>query len=731
MLEWFNKLSEGWQTAIFGAAVAVGLTVIGGIIKYSWPKKDRTSRKPDDTHTAPTSPPPPDAHIIHNLPYGSIGKLLKGRTKPLQKLQKQLAAAKPAAITQPATIHGLGGVGKTRLAVEYALRSLNDKTYTAALFVTADSVFSLNTNLAALASPNLLNLPEFNQPDQGIIVEAVISTLSRRTDWLLILDNVDDDPTRQHICAELLPRLITGRLLITSRLSNWPPDIADLPVTKLNTKDAASYLRSSTKAKRAETKRDNNLSEQLAETLDGLPVALEQAAAYIKRTHITFTKYMEEFEKSRAQTLARYEQLVGYDSPVLFTWSSTQARLTPVAHCILRLASFLAPEPIPTALFESQTDSLTKAIDILRQEEFHQEIQPLDSGLDLREALAELADWSMINLAHDSFTVHRLVQDAVRLTIPSDLQKSWTELALNIVGGYIPDEPEPQDVRSWPLWVAVEPHVTCIIQKAASFNIPEPTGWLMNSLGLYLQQRVRFDEAEYLVRRVLALNEELLGHTHTTVAACLNNLAQLYQATNRLKEAEPLMLRALKIDEASLGKDHPEVAIELNNLAQLYNATNRLKEAEPLMQRALKIDEVSQGKDHPDVAMDLNNLAELLRETRRFEAAEPMYKRVLEIWGKSLGKDHPQVAIALNNLAMLYRDTNRLKEAEPLMERHLVIFLQFTRRTGHPHPHLDTAIKNYTALLMQLGHTQDQITARLKRLAPEIFQSPDNQPKEN
>jgi len=140
------------------------------------------------------------------------------------------------------------------------------------------------------------------------------------------------------------------------------------------------------------------------------------------------------------------------------------------------------------------------------------------------------------------------------------------------------------------------------------------------------------------------------------------------------------MLRALKIDEASLGKDHPKVAIRLNNLAQLYQATNRLKEAEPLMQRALKIDEASLGKDHPDVA------------------------------------------IRLNNLAQLYKATNRLKEAEPLMQRHLVIFLQFTRRTGHPHPHLENAINNYAGLLMQMGHSKDEIGARLKRLAPEMFQ---------
>jgi len=138
------------------------------------------------------------------------------------------------------------------------------------------------------------------------------------------------------------------------------------------------------------------------------------------------------------------------------------------------------------------------------------------------------------------------------------------------------------------------------------------------------------------------------------------------------------MQRALRIDEASLGKDHPKVAIRLNNLALLYQASNRLKEAVPLLQRALKIDEASLGKDHTDVARDLNNLARL------------------------------------------YQATNRLPEAEPLMKRAVEILLQFTRRTGHPHPHLQDAIANYTALLIQMGHSQNEFLVRLNRLAPEI-----------
>ncbi|HEY5504960.1 MAG TPA: tetratricopeptide repeat protein, partial [Sedimentisphaerales bacterium] len=203
----------------------------------------------------------------------------------------------------------------------------------------------------------------------------------------------------------------------------------------------------------------------------------------------------------------------------------------------------------------------------------------------------------------------------------------------------------------------------------------------------------------------------------------LNDMAVVYYENADYQEAEPMYKRALAIDEASLGKDHPNVATDLNNLAALYKATNRFSKAEPLMKRALAIDEVSFGKDHPNVARDLNNLAQLYQATNRLAEAEPLMKRALAIDEAGFGKDHPNVAIRLNNLAMLYQATNRLPEAEPLMKRVVEILIEFTRRTGHPHPHLKDAIENYAGLLMKMGYSKEEVTDRLKRLAPEMFKS--------
>jgi tetratricopeptide (TPR) repeat protein len=166
----------------------------------------------------------------------------------------------------------------------------------------------------------------------------------------------------------------------------------------------------------------------------------------------------------------------------------------------------------------------------------------------------------------------------------------------------------------------------------------------------------------------VAQRADTAGLTEPT-ARLIKQLGALLFAKSLYTQAEPFYRRALAIDEAIVGPDHPTVAIVLNNLAQLLQATNRLAEAELLMRRALAIDEAS------------------------------------------LGPDHSNVAIHLNNLALLLRHTNWPVEAEPLMRRHLAIFIDFERKTGHPHPHRDYAVVNYTALLTEMGKSEAEIKA--------------------
>ena len=225
---------------------------------------------------------------------------------------------------------------------------------------------------------------------------------------------------------------------------------------------------------------------------------------------------------------------------------------------------------------------------------------------------------------------------------------------------------------------------------------------LLLQAGLH-ETRLEWDEA-------LALLQTVAGKAPQWYEARLK-LGSLLDTLARYADAEPHNRAAVH-----LARTPNEEATVINNLAQLLQATNRLEEAEPLMRRALKIDEASFGPEHPVVARDLNNLAGLLQATNRLEAAEPLMRRALEIDEVSFGREHPRVAVQLNNLAQLLQDTNRLDEAEPLSAQHLEIFLLFTMRTSHAHPHLHAAFENYRGLLALMGRDEEAQQAAFEAL---------------
>jgi tetratricopeptide (TPR) repeat protein len=644
-----------------------------------------TGKKPDrGPRPTPAGPP------IHNLPFQPLGDLLKGRDHELASLEETLAApGGAAAITQSEAISGLGGIGKTRLAVEHAWRC--GSRYTAAWFVRADTPEGLHRGLAGLAGPDLLKLAELPTAEDQVVA-AVLRHLREHPGWLLILDNVDTQEAATAVC-DLLPRFSGGRVLITSRLREWPPSVRKQPLETLLPDEAVLFLIKRTDGEREPAADDATQAHHLAEILGGLPLALEQAAAYINHHRLRFADYRAAWEQEREAVLSWYEpRIMQYPASVAVTWKTTFDRLSPTAGAILRLTAFLAPDPMQVEMFEKGEEFVRKAAGLLAEERGKNP----DPG-SILSALAELGTYSMITrLEGRRLTVHRMVQEAMRSQIPEERRKDWIELSLRVVNWFSP--PKPDDVRTWPVWDLLRPHATVIVAAADAVGITEPTSRLMNHLGQLLQAKGLFSEAEPLMRRSLDIGEASFGPEHPNVAASLNNLAQLLKATNRLDEAEPLMRRTLAIAEISFGPEHPNVATSLNNLALLLKNTNRLDEAEPLMRRALAIDEASFGPEHPNVAIRLNNLAGLLKATDRLDEAEPLRRRALAIDEASLGPEHPNVAIRLNNLAALLKATDRLDEAEPLMRRAAEIL---EKSLGPDHPRTKMYRRNLANLLAQ------------------------------
>jgi hypothetical protein len=639
-------------------------------------------------HPKPELPP---KGTPRNLPFSSIGPLFKGRSALIELLETT---------SRPLALIGPGGVGKTRLAIEHAWRQIG--RCSAVFLVSAGSVEALNRNLAGLCDQAALDLPEQTLTEEAAQRQAVLHWLQSHPGWLLILDNVDS-PEAAAAVEALLPQFSGGQLLITTRLRDWSAAVQRQEVELLSPKAATAFLLERTAERRRPESDDAAMAEAIAvQDLGRLALALEQAGAYISQRRLSLSAYRNQWQRNRQLVLAWNDpRLMQYDRSLATTWLTSYQQVDASARTLLRRLAWLSPEPIPESLLEVAIPGEPNA------------------GGDGWEAISQLEGYSLLNRSAEAPTlsVHRLVQEVVRLwqqqpnePEPNELEQALAWLDAAFVG-------DPDDVRNWGVLDPLAPHALAVAGFGDRAGISEPTARLFNQLGLLFFCKAAHSDAEPLMQRVVEIAEDSYGSEHPEVAIRLNNLAQLLKATNRLAEAEPLMRRALAIDEVSYGSDHPRVATELNNLASLMLATNRHVEAEPLMRRALAIDEASYGKEHPNVARDLNNLAQLLQDTNRLAEAEPLMRRALAIDEASYGNEHPDVATNLNNLAVLLQATNRLAEAEPLMRRSVEILIAFAQQ-GYQHPNLEAGLGNYLSLLQSLELSESEIQARLQSLLP-------------
>ncbi len=686
----------------------------------------------------------------HNLPMARLGQQFIGREEESARVQAMLLTVGHGAITDALALEGLGGIGKTRLAVEYAWDHLAD--YDWVFFQRADTMETLRAGLARLADHEWLDLPESGETQEERRVRAVLRWFEGHGRWLLILDNADSEQSAGYIAGEILPHLHRGHVLLTTRFRRWGGEVRALALAPLSESAAVRFLVAATEGQRQSLPNDPESAAALARALDGLPLALEQIAAWVRAKHCSFADALAAVTAEDAPALAWYDpRELRYPLPVAAVWERALEPLGAAEHFLLRFLAWLAPAPVP--------DFLIQALSPIWRDQDGTDFVGLARGLSERSLLTARAD--------RTFLLHRLSLELERRRTPQPERFLWDSSVAEVLSTVVPKE--TIDVRNWPRLVLLQPHASDLFMRtellvpttafpAGDARFASHLSTLLNEFGLFLHAKAELSTAEPLLRRALAIVEKSLGEDHPNVAAALNNLAQLLQASNRLKDAEPLMRRALAIAGKSMGEDHPNVATALNNLAVLLHATHRLKEAEPLMRRALAIDEQSYGPEHPDVArdlsnlaqllqaihrleeaeplmrralvideqsygsehpkvaIDLNNLAQLLQATRRLEAAEPLMRRALAIDEQSFGPEHPDVARDLSNLARLLQARNRLQEAEPLSRRAVGIVLAFTRHSGHEHPRLPTFITNYKKILKDLGRSEAEIQAELGAL---------------
>ncbi len=658
----------------------------------TWPNEDeaflevtRGIRKAIEAWITPSiSPHHSFSDQYWNVPY-QRNPYFTGQETTLTHLHRQFRADKSAASIQTQAISGLGGIGKTQLALEYAYHYRNE--YKSILWANADTIDSLVSDYIALA--DLLGLPEYEPQNQSIAVEAVKHWLSTHDQWLLILDNVNDIT----LACKFLPGTCRGHILLTTPAHAHGETAQGIEVQSLGSVQGTLLLLRRAKLLALDATLDlartidRNSAEEIVQVLGGLPLALDQAGAYIEETGCGLAGYLHLYRTHRAALLQRRGTLAQEHPESVATTLSLSfekvEQVNPTATELLRFCAFLHPDMIPEELITEGAFYISP------------KLQALGNDLiTLDEAFEALRSYSLIRRHPDTkmLSVHRLVQVVLRDTMDENQQCQWTEQVMRTMNQVFPWEESAPWLRSQRYILHAQACVSLIEQRKI---ISTEAAALLEGIGNYLRERAQYTEAEPLLQQALAISEQIQGQNSPDTAQKLNNLAVLYWHQCEYAKAESLLQRALAIFEQALEPDYSQIAGNLNNLAGIYYSQGKYDKAEPLFHRALAICEQTLGPDHLDTALNLKNLARLYSDQGKYDKAEPLFQRALAIREQALGPDHPQVANSLNNLATLYKNQAKYDKAEPLLLRSLAIYEQ---ALGPNHPQVAANLINLAGI---------------------------------
>jgi tetratricopeptide (TPR) repeat protein len=562
----------------------------------------------------------------------------------------------------PRVLHGLGGVGKTQLALEYAHRHTTD--YAIRWWVPAERPAATPTHLAALA--HQLGIPE--HADQAETVTALLNELGRRDDWLLVFDNAEDPHDLHPYWPTPSGNHRGGRVLVTSRNPNWQPLAATMPIDVLPRPEAIAFLQ-----RRAGIHEPH--ADALAEALGDLPLALEQAAAYLEQTQTPPEEYLE-LLGARSRELFALGRPATSEQTVATIWTVSLRRLeqeAPAAQDLLNLCAFLAPDDIPRSLLAAHSELLPDRLSAA-----------VKDRVALQRADGALRRYSLVTLDGDAVSLHRLVQAVTRHTLTLEQTRTWAAAAVRVVRAAFPQAPANVDLDTWPTSARLLPHALAATDHASGVEAdPAAAASLLNDAGLYLWTRAEHQQAKALLERALHIREAHLGADHPETGYSLGSLATVLRRVGDLTTARKFHERSLAIRQAHLGPDDPDIAYSLNNLGNVLRDLGDLQSARRLYERALAIRQTQLGPDHRTVATSLDNLGNVLRRLGHLHTAREHHERALKIWQTQVGPNHPDTATSLHNLGIVLRELGHPDDARTLQERALAIR---EARLGPEHP---------------------------------------------
>jgi tetratricopeptide (TPR) repeat protein len=652
-----------------------------------------TSRSRSEVREESLDPAASTIHplVVWNVPYGR-NPFFTGREDTIVSLRARLESSGRAALSQ--ALSGMGGIGKTQTALEYAYRYKDN--YRAVMWIEADSEITIKTSLAAIGTA--LGLVAGDDQAHNQISEAIKQWCSTNKSWLLIFDNADKPQTLK----QFLPLTPKGHILLTSRAQvldavgiSKPLDVLEMTLD-----EAVEFLFARTGRISAEDE-EKRAALTLAKELGCLPLALEQAAAFITAHQTPFSDYLRSYQKRQLELLGESWPVSGdYPLSVETTWAMNVAEidtLSAAASDVLRVSAFLAPESIPIEIFISGGSELGEEVAKLAG-------QASDDPVMRDKLLEPLTRYSLIRrdiLSH-TYTIHRLVQAVIRQSLDDNHTRMWalrTTRALNKIfpsGSY----------DTWQQCERLLSHGVAVAALAQNFGFKESdAGDVVNSVACYLRMRGDFQEAERIHLQSVALRERDLGPNHPEVATCLNNLALVYTDRFEFATAEPLLERCLQIMKAAVGFDNPELSLALNNLGMCYLRSRKYIEAQPVLEQALALEQGTSEREDFFYATVLNNVAELKLGLESVEEAYHLCDEGLKI-RERIGNPE-KIGRSYITMASILARQDKRESAEEFFKKGLS---NRENVFGTEHPELILTLRRYSQWLRLQDRAADAIT---------------------
>ncbi|MFC8140332.1 FxSxx-COOH system tetratricopeptide repeat protein [Streptomyces paradoxus] len=591
-----------------------------------------------------------------------------GREAVLSELRTGLLSGRQAVVQ---AFHGMGGIGKTQIVLEYAHRFASQ--YDIVWWVDAEQADQLPVRYTELADRlGIAKSDAGSEPN----ARTLLQYLRTRHRWLLILDNAE----QPELIEPWLPEG-PGHVLITSRNPDWHGIAHQSDLNVFTRTESLIYLQGRMPGMNSER------ADLLARDLGDLPLALAQAAGVL-RSGMTVDRYLQLLATNTARLLHESD-VRGYPVPLAATVNIAVARLVddghPAAAALLSLGAFLGPEPIPNAWLEAARSRLASIPG-----------DP-DDPMWLRNALQSLGRFGLARTDYDAFQIHRLTQGILRTQTSPDMVAIIHEDVTAVLAAVNPGD--PRSPADWPAWASLTAHLTDPRVTTAIADRPElrPT---FTGAAHFLIRRGLPRAAHDLSTVLHQVWSADLGPDHPDTLTCAQYVGHATVDLGDFTKAHTVVEETFARRRLVLGEDHPDTLHSANDLGVTLIYLGEYAEARWMLEDVLGRRRRVLGEDHPDTLTSADNLSSTLGELGEYAEARRMLRDVLGRRRRVLGEDHPDTLTSAGNLSSILRELGEYAEARPMLRD---VLGRRRRVLGEDHPDTLTSAGNLSGILSVLG----------------------------